>query len=229
MERRQSLLGVGIYIIPEASRMTGVSAGRIRRWLLGYSFPASDGTHESPPVWKPDLPEIEGALAVSFRDLMEVRFVDFFLEKGVSWKVLRLAASYAAQVVENAHPFSTFKFKTDGRRIFGDFWESRPKPLLDLVARQYTLPSFFDPYLYEGVEFHGNDPARWFPMRENRRVVIDPAIGFGQPTISPEGVPTAILARATKVERSAERVAKWYSVPVPAVQAAVEYENQLAA
>jgi uncharacterized protein (DUF433 family) len=160
---------------------------------------------------------------------MEVRFVQFFLGKGVSWKVLREAATYAAQVVDSAHPFSTFKFKTDGKRIFADFLAERSRSILDLSVKQYTFPSVIEPYLYAGLEFKGDDPARWFPVRQSRRIVIDPSVGFGQPTLNPEGVPTAILAHAAIIERSIERVAKWYSVPVPAVQAAVDYEQQLAA
>lgn len=228
MEHSQSLLGVGIYAIPEAARMTGVSAPRIRRWVRGYQFRTGEALHESPPVWKPDLPTVEGALAVSFRDLMEVRFVQFFLSSGVSWKVLREAASYAAHVVNSGHPFSTYKFKTDGRRIFADF-VAECRTLLDLSARQYTFPEVIDPFLYQGLEFEEGGPARWFPVKGNRTIVIDPAIGFGQPTITPDGVPTAILANAARVERSVSRVAKWYRVPVKAVQAAVEYERQLAA
>jgi uncharacterized protein (DUF433 family) len=229
MEHGQGLLGVGIYAIPEAARITSVSAPRIRRWLLGYRFRAGKDFHESPPVWEPDLPEIEGALAVSFRDLLEVRFVQFFLSKGVTWKVLREASVFASQVVDSGHPFSTFKFKTDGKRIFADFVEDRRRLLLDLNRKQYALPPMVDPYLYEGIEFKGDSPSRWFPMRQSRRVVIDPSVGFGQPTVDPEGVPTAILANAVKVERSIERVAKWYRVSTPAVQAAVDYERQIAA
>lgn len=228
MKQPVSLLGVGIYTIPEAARITGVSSPRIRRWLRGYQFRSGDALHQSPPVWKPDIPEIDGALAVSFRDLMEVRFVDYFVSKGVSWKTLRDAAGYAAEIICSSHPFSTFKFKTDGKRIFADFVQER-RAVLDVGTRQYNFPVIIEPYLYEGVEFDGETPFRWFPLGRSKRVVIDPRIGFGQPTANPEGVPTAILAKAAKVEGSIEVVAKWYKVPTQTVQAAVEYEQHLAA
>ena len=116
MERARSLLGVGIYSVPEAARMVDVSAPRIRRWLLGYQFKAGDTRRKSSPVWRPDLPVVDEILALSFHDLIEVRFVDYFLRLGVSWKVLRSAARFAAGVVHSTHPFSTQKFKTDGSR-----------------------------------------------------------------------------------------------------------------
>jgi uncharacterized protein (DUF433 family) len=230
MESRQSLLGVGIYTVPEAAWMTNVSAPRIRRWMRGYKFRVGEETHASSAVWKPDLPKIGDALALSFRDLIEVRFVDYFLKAGVSWKMLRRAAIHASEIVKSTHPFSTRQFKTDGKTIFAELGEIRGgRKLLDLVRKQYAMSSVVDPYLYEGLEFDKGHPARWFPLKNSRRVVIDPAVAFGQPTINPEGVPTLILARAFDVEKDVERVAYWYDVPKRSVQDALSYQQRLAA
>src|SRR6266404_3828839 len=46
-------IGVGLYTVPEASRLSRVSTGRIRRWLRGYSFTTPSGRHLSPPVFPP--------------------------------------------------------------------------------------------------------------------------------------------------------------------------------
>src|SRR5262245_60731080 len=108
------LIGVGIYTVSEAVWLTNVSPARIRRWMLGYDFQVGDKKRSSAPVWTPDLPKIDDSLALSFRDLIEVRFVDYFLRHGVSWNMLREAAAYASQEVGSSHPFSTSKFKTDG-------------------------------------------------------------------------------------------------------------------
>lgn len=48
----QDLLGTGIYTSPEAPRLVGVSSGRIRRWMRGYTFGVKYGTSHSPPVWR---------------------------------------------------------------------------------------------------------------------------------------------------------------------------------
>jgi hypothetical protein len=76
------LPGIGIYTISEASRQTGISTQRIRRWLLGYHFRYAGELHESPAVVAPELPLLVGTLALSFLDLQEVRFVDAFLTRG---------------------------------------------------------------------------------------------------------------------------------------------------
>ena len=225
-----NFLGVGIYTVAEAAWMTNVSAPRIRRWMRGYKFRVGDETHASPAVWKPDLPEMGGSIALSFRDLIEVRFVDYFLKEGISWNLLRRAAIYAGKIVESTHPFSTRKFKTDGQRIFAELGEKRGgRKILDLVKKQYTIASIVAPYLYEGLEFDADHPRRWFPLKNSKRVVIDPAVAFGQPTINPEGVPTIVLARAFDAEKNVERVAYWYNVPKRSVQDALNYQQRVAA
>jgi uncharacterized protein (DUF433 family) len=205
-DSRQPLLGVGIYTVPEAARIARVRPARIRRWLKGHDY-------------------------LDFRDLIEVRFVDAFRSHGVSWKTLRLAAERASEILQDPHPFSTRRFKTDGRKIFAELVsETGEELLLDLVKSQYGFRQIIGPYLYEGLEFDDSKGAvRWYPLPGSRRVVIDPAVSFGQPIVHPEAVPTAILAKATRVEQSVDRVARWYEVDPQAVQDAVEYEELLAA
>src|SRR5260370_15518287 len=70
------LLGVGLYAVSQAAVISKVSPGRIRRWLLGYTYPTVSGYGASPPVVAPSLPPLEGALIFSFLDCQVIRFVD---------------------------------------------------------------------------------------------------------------------------------------------------------
>lgn len=223
--RQGSLLGVGIYTISEAARMTGVSPGRIRRWMRGYVWKVRGETHSSPKLWTPELDDDEDSLALTFRDLIEVRFVDYFRSAGVSWKVLRSVSSEAAKLVGSDHPFSTQQFKTNGRSVFVEIGKTTDKTIRNVLSKQLAITTIVSPSLYRGLVFYKNDPARWFPLERSKRVVIDPSVAFGQPSVAPEGVPTAVLARAFKVEGSVERVAQWYRVPKPTVKAALRYEQ----
>jgi len=229
MEDRNQSIGIGVYSVPEAARLSRVSSQRVRRWVRGYEFVApKKGRRRSPPVWQPEFGSAGDRVELSFRDMIEVRFVAYFLDQGVGWRTLREAATNAAQIIGDTHPFSTSKFKTDGRRIFLEYAErKREKKLLELANRQYNIPTVVEPYLYEGLEFDG-PVVRWFPVR-SRRIVIDPAIAFGQPTTSLEGVPTSILAQAVKAEGSIASAADWYQVDPKTVQEAVEFEKHLAA
>lgn len=108
-----SLLGIGLYSLPEAARLTDVSVSRLRRWLLGYRFRASGEAGWSPPLWTARVPEIQGQIHVGVRDLAEIRIVESLVRAGVSLPTVRRAVERARLYVQDQRPFSTTKFKTD--------------------------------------------------------------------------------------------------------------------
>ena len=92
-QRDFKLIGAGIYTVPEASRLTNVSPWRIKRWIRGYTFKNRGEVHTSPPVVPHELDILDESIALSFLDLVEIKFVDAFLDRGVSWKTLRQAVT----------------------------------------------------------------------------------------------------------------------------------------
>lgn len=224
-----SLIGVGLYTIPEGSRLTHVPPQNIRRWLFGYKYASKSGEMRTQPsLWSGDVPTADGTKGLSFLDLMEVRMVHAFRQHNVSWKVIREAAGRACELYDDKHPFTMRCFSTDGNRIFAEITEQSKERLYDLNKKHYVLKPIVERSLFTGIEFEQDQAARWFPPSSKGKVVLDPNRSFGQPILNREGVPTAILAKAVKVEDSIEAVAKWYEVPVPAVRAAVAFEGQLA-
>ena len=230
-ETNYPLIGVGLYTVPEASRLTGVSPARIRRWIKGYTYKVGESTRESNPVWRTQLPIIDDTVALGFQDLMEVRFIDAFREHGVSWGRIRLAAQRAQSLFKYDHPFSMRRFQTDGRTIFAEIADgSREMALLDLIKSQYAFKRVVSPSLVAGLEFSSNDSVvRWWPMGKSSSIVLDPQRGFGQPIDSKFGVPTVNLSNAYLAEKSYDKVARWYDVSEKAVRDAVKYERKLAA
>jgi uncharacterized protein (DUF433 family) len=222
-------IGTGIYSVTEAASLTKVSASRIRRWLRGYRYTTSREERVSPAVWRPQLGEIAGCLALGFRDLLEVRFVSAFLDRGVTWKTLRRAGQTATTLFGTSHPFSTQRFKTDGRGVFADICdESGEKTLLELAKQQRYFEQVISPYL-KGVDFAADEPVRWWPLGRSRRVVLDPQRSFGQPIVAERGVPTSILASAWRTAASLHDVVHWFAVDERSVRDAIEFEEKLAA
>ena len=223
-----NFLGAGIYTIPEASRLTRVSATRIRRWMKGYDFKTKKERHHSKPVWTSQLEALEGKIAVGFRDLMEIRFVKAFIEAGVSWKTMRLAHKAAKAKLDSDHPFCTHKFATDGREILLEQGQaSGDTCLVDITNNQREFKKIVTPFLKE-LEFD-RGYTRWWPMGKSRSVVLDPVRNLGQPTVVGAGVPTRVLARSVKSNGSVESVAHWFEVAPKEVRDAVEFEAGLAA
>src|SRR5579862_2493313 len=97
---QDNLLGVGIYTVPEAARLTRVSPSRIRRWIRGYTYATGAGSKASPPVWQRQLPELGGELALGFLDLVEVRLVNAMLDSNFGWKTIRRARENARALLE---------------------------------------------------------------------------------------------------------------------------------
>ncbi len=221
-------LGLGMYSVPEASLLTKVPARRIRRWVKGYSFTTRSGTRWSEPVWNP---QIEGTAEVllTFKDLIEIRFVNAYLLSGVRWNTLRRSAERFREEFHVTHPFSTRKVLIAGNKLFAQVVETRGrKAVLNLSDGQYALKKIIEPLLH-GVDFKNDQAERWWPLGERRRIVIDPHRSFGRPIDSRSSVPTRVLFAAYKAEESFQRVARWYGAEVQSVKYAVQYETSLAA
>lgn len=224
-----SLIGVGIYPIPDASRIVHVSGARIRRWLTGYSYISAIGERrELRAVIRSEVPAIDGNLALGFLELIEVLVIDGFRTAGVSWPVIHKAYAAAREILKTDHPFCDRRLRTDGRGIMLEISEQvRNKRFLNLVNNQYGWKAILDPYMHAALDYAGYGPTAWWPLGKRRAVLIDPARMFGKPIVAREGVPTKVLALARRAEKSLERVAWWYDVSMRSVRDAVEFEKRL--
>lgn len=224
-------IGQGVYSLTEAERLSQIPRARIRRWMEGYEFVSRGKRRMSPPIVTPKLGRDAGELALTFAELIEIRFLDAFLEKGVSWTSIRKAADNAREIIGSAYPFSHKSFKTDGKTILAEIvHRNRRRELLDLVQNQYELGKVVLPRLFAGIDFNQFDePDRWWPLNKRKGVIIDPRRAFGAPIVVDGGVPTSVLHAAAKAERSARRAALLFDVPELAVRHAVEFETKFAA
>ena len=223
-----NLLNTGLYTVPEAARLTRVSAGKTRRWLRGYDFKSGERVRHSDAVWQGELRPIDNKLALSFRDLLELRFVDAFIRAGVRWRTMRHAHAKAQEQLHTTHPFCSNRIFTDGRSILlrqGE--QDSDQALINLVNDQPEFARIVEPFRKE-LEFSGNDVI-WWPLGRERHVVLDPRRNFGQPSATRSGVPTRVLARSVKTNRSVEAVSHWFEVSEGEVRDAVEFETRLAA
>lgn len=225
------LTGIGLYTFPEAARLTKIPVRDLRRWLDGYSY--RDKKRESvsvDPLWEPELAgdDLDG---ISFHDLLEVQFVHAFREHGVSLHAIRAASLRARELFKTDYPFTSQRFRTDGRTIFASaIEETGETELLDLVKQQYAFRKVIEPSLRAGIEFGADEmAARWYPSPRSKAIVLDPAIAFGKPIVTHGSVRTSILSEAFNAEGNKNLVARLYEVPVAAVEAAIAFEERLAA
>jgi len=218
-------VGVGIYSVPDASRLTGVHPSTIYRWVRGYERHVDGKARTSAPVFRRDFPELKEPLCLSFADMIEIRYVDAFRDQGLTWATIRDAHVAASSRFETGHPFSTGRFRTEGRAIFEDMRaDHREKGLREVVTGQHQFAEMLVPAL-RGLRFAQGRPDLWWPMVDDKRIVIDPKRRFGAPIVDRVGIAASVLARYVENGDSVERVAHAYGIELRDVEVAVEFQR----
>lgn len=229
--KTQTLLGTGLYSLPEAARYLRVPAITLRRWTEGYTFTSGTRQKRHSSSVLPGQPFIvDGETVITFADLIELQFVQLFRKHGVSMAVIRAAAARAAQMFETDHPFNVHRFQTDGRRIFAEIDPSRieevPRERIvqDMTLGQTVIGPIAQIY-FRKLDYDNDKVSRWWPIGKDSRVVLDPERNFGKPTDAASSVPLHPLYRMVRTGESIEAVAHWYDVDVEAVEAALQFES----
>ncbi|WP_429951382.1 DUF433 domain-containing protein [Comamonas sediminis] len=232
--------GTGIYSVPEASKLIGVSPREIRRWLFGYNYLKKPGDAMSrsfsQPLWKHELADEDfDEDVIGFRDLIELRFIREFTRHGVLIPVIRRCLATASEMYGVTHPMSLPRFKTDGKTIYAEAAseENQENSLVDLKSRQSVFKAIIKPSLYDGLVYDAkNEYAnRWYPEGVNSPIVIDPSRQFGAPIVDSTGTPTSTIFASFLAEggdaKAAGITSRIFEVPLKSVHAAIRYEENL--
>lgn len=221
---QMNLLETGIYTIPDAAGLVEAPARRVRIWVEGHKA-------KQAPIIHNELGKVDGKTAVSFTNLMELRFIAVFAGAGVKIPKIRAIMEEAKEVLRHPHPFATKTvFKTDGRKIVAEIGRRNGiEDIYDLKTKNYEMKIVVMRSLRDDVVY---DPAgeaiTWRPRRDIApNVVVHPKFSFGRPVLKSSLVPTAALADAMKAEGSARRVARLFEVPERQVREAVIFEASL--
>lgn len=228
---------VGIYSQADAARLLQMTPSRLRRWVNGYTYwlrsEESAKQRARPPViHKSDLPVLDGSVALSFLELMELRVVKALVDtKGIPLQAVRRAAAQAGDVFGTPHPFASRRVFTENRRIYASLHDNSGPEVIEL-ARGRNLQVILSELipLLEEVEF--DEPSslahRWWPLGKSEPIVLDPGVMFGAPVIAGTRVRTSIAAEMAR-KTAADAVAAAYGVGMRHIAAAVQFEDLLAA
>lgn len=215
------------YSPTEAGRIVGLTAGRVRRWLQGYQFQLGDNVVSMGPVVSRD----SSSKHASFLDLVDMLFVKKFLEFGFSLQKIRAALTEAQEIV-GGHHFAQRSFMTDGKNIYLWVQETNSSNLLQLFSGGQWVIEDFIINLARQIDFDEETgfAERWYPDGREGRIVLDPRIAFGAPTVVGKGVRTEnIYDLFLGEDEDREVTANWLNVDVDDVSAAVSYEKSIAA
>jgi uncharacterized protein (DUF433 family) len=218
------LIETGIFTIPTAAKLLRIPAPVVRVWVEGHA-----GKQE--PIIRNELGRVDGKVAISFNNLIELQFVAFFVRANVPLKTIRSILEEARSVFKLEHPFSTTAvFQTDGKKIVARIGKGNGiGSIYDLKSKNYELEQIVLPSLKRDVVYDPNGNARiWFPRRkQSPNVIVTPTHSFGRPVLKDSKIPTFAIAKAVEIERSVPMVAAIFEISEHRVREAVKFENSL--
>ena len=218
------LLESGIYTIPEIAGLVGASQPEVRVWVEGRPG-------KQKPIIDNQIGRLGRKVAVSFTNLMELRFVAWFSNAGVRLNEIRAILDEAKRTLDHPHPFATnVVFKTDRKKIVAEIGRKNGvSAIYDLRTKNYEMKDIVMMSLREDVTFDPSGQAvAWRPRPHTApNVYLHPSMSFGQPILMPSRTPTQVVARAVRVEGSEAIVADLYEIPLTQVREAVSFETAL--
>ncbi len=215
------------YSPTEAGRIVRLSPGRVKRWLVGYEYDSAGVTTKQGPI----VTRQTDSSYATFLDLIDLLFVKRFLDFGFSLQKIRKALTEAKSIV-GGHHFAQRSFMTDGRNIYLKVKEGGADNLIQLfTGGQWVIKDIILKYA-EQIDFDERTgfAEKWFPNGKRGRIVLDPRVAFGAPTITGTGVRTSNVYDFYLAEdEKADEVSSWLQIGQDDVMAAVYFERSLAA
>jgi len=217
-------LSAPAYSIAETSRLTGIKKWSVSRWLRGYKYYGG----ELDPVISRSIPP-ESTFA-SFLDLIDLLFINKFIESGFSLQHIRKALEEARVHLGTQH-FARSKFFTSSNEMILELPEGNMVALLKDGQRAMgeVVKNVHDKVDFEEITEFGF-VKRWFPKGRDGFIVIDPQISYGRPTIEGSGIATEnVFDLFLGENKTIDPVRHWFDLPDYKIQAAVNFETSLVA
>jgi len=210
-------LNEGIYSVQDVSRITRLSADKVRRWFKELS----DKNYEGLSVNQKN--DVE-TMRISFHGLIELVVIGTLREKGFTLSNILKARADLQSKSKKIYPFATnnvtLKLKViPGKGIYFYFPEGLVK--LDGTG-QYNLDFIYE--FFANIEFDIDGIAlRLFPLSHSKLIVIDPKIEGGKPVITGKGIYVEMVQRAHSGKNSIETIMDQFDLNMDEINAALEY------
>lgn len=223
-----------IYPVAYAAALVGLDPMTARRWLRGYDFIHKGERRRSMPILGPGS-SVAANDDLTFEELLTLRLVRAFRERGLGLPTIKRAAKVAAERYGVGNPFVTKAFRSDGREVFLDLERGGSLPagegvLVHALTGQQQFREVVEPSLFRDVVFAGDIPSEWFPIGRDHEVVIRPDRAFGAPHVVGTGIRTDVVADAVAAEgggvAAIKAAAEWFRLSEDQVRDAVDAETQ---
>ena len=217
------LVGAGLYPLPVAARLVAADKRHLRSWIDGY--PNSDAD----PIIMRQLPDIGGKPVLGFLDLIESAFVRHFRVLGYSPQTIRKVAQKLRTRHDVEHPFAMNKrFRADGKAIFEESIEDDgERKILNLMNDNFEMVDAIEQSLFQQILYANDLAQKWHPSQVFKKVVLNPAVAFGEPVLDGIWIPTRTIYEAVFADGSVEEAAEEFEISTDDVRQAFGFEKEL--
>ena len=215
----QRRLYLPAYSVQEAAYLAGTTRETVTRWCLGYS---SRG-HRLPAVikgkqpWKP----------LSYLELVEVAFAATCRNLGMTLQRIRKAHDYLAKNFQEDYPFAAFKLTVNGAHILKDLQEIEGESIPLIVADEHGQLGW-SPMVADRIDqfvWEFDVAMPWFPRGKSMRIMLDPRISFGAPTVADTGISTWTFRERYEAGETIDEIIDDFQVQRADVLLALEFEG----
>lgn len=215
--------GWGLYSFPEVAKYLGVPIKTLRSWFTPRGGKA--------PLLKGEIVKtLEEGAWLNFHDFIQAYAVKELIDAGVNPRHIREAIAEAKEKYGLPYPLSM-----RGHEIFADTrvhvippGETSPAELTGKVKGQKSFMPIIKNYV-KRIEFDERGMANLFVVYEKKfadgekkRVIMEPHVNFGEPTVENTGYRASTLRDALIAEGSEDAVVRFYEVDERDIIVAVE-------
>ena len=164
-------------------------------------------------------------VALTFLDLVSLRLIAVFRAHGVTSLEIRSTHHELQKARGWSHPFAMEPIWISGLHIY-----IRENDIPVAITKNWQAAfDFVDLFVgpMHNLAFGENEhPETWEPQEG---ILLDPKVSFGEPCLKGTRIATQVLWALVAAGDPPERVARAYQLPVGQVEAAIAWENRLAA
>jgi uncharacterized protein (DUF433 family) len=222
-----SVLSSGVYTVPDAARILGLSLPKLRRWLKDSEAGA---LKNAPARYGITALGIEGegsSKHMDFLSLIELYTVMRLRELGVSFSKIRKAREDLATRLGVKHPFATQSLFVDGAKLLTE----NDNLLYELGTNgQIAIRKILEPF-WNRVDFEESSliAKQFHPHGRDHHVVVDPRRSFGRPVVTGTSVTTEALASLFHGGESIEGLSQQFDLTEAEISDALAFEDCIAA
>lgn len=220
-------LSTGIYTLPDAARILGLSLSKLRRWFRDSE---AGVVAEAPARYGLTAFGIEGEGSgkhMDFLSLIELYTVMRLRELKVSFSKIRRARDDLARRLGVEHPFAAQALFVDNAKLLTE----NDNIHYELGTNgQIAIRKVLEPF-WDKVDFETSTrmAERYHPQGRDRHVVVDPRRAFGRPVVSDTAITTEALASLYRGGETIEGLTRQFELKENEIKDALEFEGCLVA